>query len=87
MVESEAILIAYTTGKCQFYVKAAGEWRDTAAAQDDATTTDSDFTWDSTTPVAAVEPANGRGALPTSDVQVTAADILAYRPTIDGMAT
>jgi N-methylhydantoinase A/oxoprolinase/acetone carboxylase beta subunit/DUF917 family protein len=84
VVESEAIPIAYTAGKCRFYVKAAGEWTGTAAAQDGAAAADSEFTWDTSEPVKPVPQSNGKRKLPTSDVQVTAADILAYKPKIEG---
>ncbi|KLT44591.1 putative hydantoinase [Cutaneotrichosporon oleaginosum] len=84
VVESEAIPIAYTTGKCRFYVKAAGEWTGTAAAQDEAASAGAEFKWDASSPVTLAVPANGKRELPNLDVQVTAADILAYRPTIEG---
>lgn len=84
VVESEAIPIAYTAGKCRFYVKAAGEWTGTAEAQDDAASAGSEFSWDSTTPVEPVPPANGKRELPKVDVQLTAADIEAYKPKVEG---
>lgn len=34
VVESEAIPITYTTSRCRFYVKAAGQWTGTASAKD-----------------------------------------------------
>ncbi|BEJ14153.1 hypothetical protein CspHIS471_0313270 [Cutaneotrichosporon sp. HIS471] len=83
VVESEAIPIAYTTGKCRFYVKAAGEWTG-AAALDDVEVADAALSWDTSSPIKPVEPANGNRPLPTSDVTITAADILAYKPKIDG---
>lgn len=84
VVESEAIPIAYTTGKCRFYVKAAGEWTGTAEAQCDVANAGADFTWDSSTAVEPAAPANGKRQLPKVDVQITAADIEAYRPKIAG---
>jgi len=84
VVESEAIPIAYTTGRCRFYVKAAGEWTGAAAAQDTVEEEALSREWDSTTPVVNASPANGKRALPVSDVVLTAADIEAYRPDVRG---
>lgn len=84
IVESETIPIAYTTGKCRFYVKAAGEWTGTAEAQDKPSATGSEFTWDKTTPVKPAAPANGKLELHKVDMDITAAEIEAYKPKIEG---
>ncbi|BEI86528.1 hypothetical protein CcaverHIS002_0608150 [Cutaneotrichosporon cavernicola] len=82
VVESESIPIAYTTGRCRFYVKAAGEWTGTALQADDSSDEDEmpQRSWDATTPVIPATAANGRHALPVADPVLTAPDILAYRP-------
>lgn len=86
VVESEAIPIAYTTGRCRFYVKAAGEWTGTAVQDDDSSEEDEvpQRSWDSQTPVIPATAANGKLALPVADPVLTAADILAYRPDVRG---
>lgn len=39
MIESEAIPVAYTAGRCRFYVKAVGEWSGVPKNADTATAT------------------------------------------------
>jgi DUF917 family protein len=82
VVESEAIPIAYTTGRCRFYVKAAGEWTGTAVQADDSDAEEEQRTWDAQTPVIPATAANGKLALPVADPVLTAANILAYRPSV-----
>ncbi|WVQ99771.1 hypothetical protein IAU59_006913 [Kwoniella sp. CBS 9459] len=78
IVESEAIPIA-----CEFFVKAAGEWTGVAKAAEETMETaakSSVGTWDATSPVASVTPANLDQQIPLTDDIVTAKDILEYRP-------
>lgn len=82
VVESEAIPIAYTTGRCRFYVKAAGKWTGTASAQEDSIAERQSRTWDTTTSVTPIPADNGKRQLPTVDPVLTAEDILAYRPSV-----
>ncbi|WVF71087.1 hypothetical protein IAT40_005884 [Kwoniella sp. CBS 6097] len=98
VVESEAIPIAceYTsrrtgliasdsTGRCRFYVKAAGEWTGLARSAEESMETvpkPSVQTWDMTSPVAPAIPANVDHQIPASDTIITAEDIQRYRPQI-----
>ncbi|OAX41291.1 hydantoinase [Rhizopogon vinicolor AM-OR11-026] len=83
VVESEVIPIAYTTGRCRFYVKAAGDWSGVASP-----------TWTETDDLLRMEASTGeavpRSQSVTSATAVaapamrTASDILEYEPKIEG---
>ncbi|KAH7926166.1 hydantoinase [Leucogyrophana mollusca] len=83
IIESEAIPIAYTAGRCRFYVKAAGEWSGAQSAWTEATETltPPTSTTDTTTP--RIKPTSSH-AFPTANVLPvkTAGDILAYAPKV-----
>ncbi|EIW78714.1 hydantoinase [Coniophora puteana RWD-64-598 SS2] len=84
IVESEAIPIAYTSGRCRFYVKAAGEWSGTTHPHDDLPLPVTELHTPESTTEAAVPstppPRTARKAPPPH--LSTAPDILAYTPTI-----
>ncbi|WVW84309.1 hypothetical protein I302_106343 [Kwoniella bestiolae CBS 10118] len=87
IVESEAIPIAYTTGRCRFYVKAAGEWTGIASTShqgDDKTALSPETSrkWDLRSPVKPAEVANANRKIPEKDIPVTAEDILQYKPDV-----
>ena len=74
VIESEAIPVAYTAGRCRFYVKAAGEWRGLIEGQ--ARTKPSDFKLRM----------NKRIPSDQTDREWTAASIIKYRPRVaDGV--
>ncbi|KAL7424492.1 hypothetical protein Q5752_000176 [Cryptotrichosporon argae] len=80
VVESECIPIAYSTGRCRFYVKAAGEWTGESQGGDEVDEATSTLSWDKTAPLPAVSPVE---RLPMSvEAPWTPSDILAYRPKI-----
>ncbi|WWC88966.1 uncharacterized protein L201_003881 [Kwoniella dendrophila CBS 6074] len=89
-VESEAIPIAYTTGRCRFYVKAAGEWTGLASTSeqgDDKNTLAPEVTreWDKDSPVIKAEIANAKNIsdIPEKDIIITAEDIINYKPNVE----
>ncbi|ORY30778.1 putative hydantoinase [Naematelia encephala] len=85
VVESEAIPIAYTSGRCRFYVKAAGEWTGAgsiaaSSAEESAGLIPSNgHSSEALTPI---EPVNLKRKLPTVDNILQAADMLAYKPNV-----
>lgn len=102
IVESEAIPIAYTAGRCRFYVKAAGEWsgvstassaldsdnttRDMAHSDDQAAQPSLISTPMGVIPVADV-PSFGSEVQVDDDALPTAQDILDYCPRITRSTT
>jgi hypothetical protein len=72
-----------TTGRCRFYVKAAGEWTAapivSGAAEEERNSPLNELGKSTATPSAAF---NQKLPLPIKDVAWNAADILAYKPTI-----
>ena len=73
VIESEAIPVAYTAGRCRFFVKAAGEWDgDQAQAEVEA----------EIELEAVVLGLNKRVELGQKDALWPASDILAYRPEV-----
>ncbi|ODN83362.1 hypothetical protein L202_01517 [Cryptococcus amylolentus CBS 6039] len=85
VVESEAIPIAYVTGRCRFYVKAAGEWKgSSASAADDAAFEDPkfDFTWDKKTPVSPVKAGNADRQIPAEDIVRSTSELVEYKPKV-----
>ena len=85
IVESEAIPVAYTAGRCRFFVKAAGEWTGIASSTPSSPTETKSNGTSNGNPHG-VNGANGHERLRSlpnkTDVQYTPADILAYRPKI-----
>ncbi|WWD21805.1 hypothetical protein CI109_106293 [Kwoniella shandongensis] len=84
IVETEVIPIAYTSGWARFYVKAAGPWTGAAVTvghqSEEALATKKEAETDTVEPL---PPSNIRStALPISDVPVTAATIIEYKPQI-----
>ncbi|OCF31991.1 hydantoinase [Kwoniella heveanensis BCC8398] len=86
VVESQAIPIAYTTGRCRFYVKAAGDWTGAAKSVVEETMEDaagpSARSWDTTSHVVPARPANIDQEIPATDLAITADDILGYKPQV-----
>ncbi|KAH0826673.1 hydantoinase [Lanmaoa asiatica] len=79
IVESEVIPIAYTTGRCRFYVKAAGDWSGNAVP---AETDDSDVTHTSSeNTIAHSLPTPDPGPEGTFSLN-SADDILSYKPRV-----
>ncbi|GBE85493.1 hypothetical protein SCP_0800100 [Sparassis crispa] len=80
IIESEAIPIAYTPGRCRFYVKAAGEWSGSSSATPD------DSGLEPVDTAETVPTANGDAKARTHAVEapelVTADDVLAYKPKV-----
>lgn len=100
VVESEAIPIACestlwhssanftdTTGRCRFYVKAAGEWRGSVSASDDSRPQSAkpSFIWDKITRVTPIPAANANRQIPDKDIAYSTPELLEYKPkVIDG---
>lgn len=82
IVESEVIPIAYTTGRCRFYVKAAGDWSGKAVPDeiDDADSTSDPSGEGTITLVPTTQDAVPREASPLD----TADGILSYKPKVQG---
>lgn len=81
IIDKESLPIAYTPGKCRFYVKAAGEWSGKVQAGPRGTTSKKAVNGVK----AAREPLKKRVKITNSarDVPVTAAFITSYRPKIE----
>jgi hypothetical protein len=75
VVESEAIPIAYTAGRCRFFAKAAGEW----VGFDSNNAELESLAAQATSPVM-----NERRSLGQTDIDVDASYIEAYRPDVRG---
>ncbi|WWC69837.1 uncharacterized protein I206_103780 [Kwoniella pini CBS 10737] len=90
IVESEAIPIAYTTGRCRFYVKAAGEWTGKATNPETAenaefhTSPETSRSWDTKSPVGQARAANEGRQIPDKDIPITAQDVIDYKPDVEG---
>ncbi|OWZ57476.1 hydantoinase [Cryptococcus neoformans c45] len=84
VVESEAIPIAYTTGRGRFYVKAAGEWRGTVSASDDSKSQNAkpSFVWDKITRVIPIPAANANRQIPDKDIVYSTSELLEYKPKV-----
>ncbi|KZO99530.1 hypothetical protein CALVIDRAFT_477301 [Calocera viscosa TUFC12733] len=77
IIESEAIPIAYTAGRCRFFVKAAGEWQgvtDNVAAEEASTVVEEDEE---------ASLLNGTYEPEDPEPVPTAKDILEYRPKVE----
>lgn len=80
IVESEVIPIAYTTGRCRFYVKAAGDWSGNAAP-DEIDDVDSSFNPPDENTIAL--PLTTPDAIPGETLSLDSADdILSYKPRV-----
>ncbi|EJT98544.1 hypothetical protein DACRYDRAFT_57377 [Dacryopinax primogenitus] len=75
IIESEAIPIAYTAGRCRFYVKAAGEWKGVSDAEAEATPEAED-------PEPAVNGKDVNYEPEEADKILSAKEIMAYRPQV-----
>ena len=73
IIESEAIPIAYTAGRCRFYVKAAGEWGGSEAGK---------FNLEEPSSEPVRLRTNERRSFGKSDVEWTPAFISGYRPRV-----
>ncbi|WVQ67482.1 uncharacterized protein L199_005682 [Kwoniella botswanensis] len=87
IVESEAIPIAYTTGRCRFYVKAAGEWTGAADNSEQGDTAKSlslgtPRTWDTQSAAKPAKVANADRKIPDKDHYFTAEAIISYKPNV-----
>jgi hypothetical protein len=99
VVESEAIpiacafshryrveLIIDTTGRCRFYVKAAGDWTGAATQPDLPSASLSELipqgAYHSESPAPTIKPVNQTYALPKVDEEWTAAKLANYKPAI-----
>lgn len=99
VVESEAIpiacafchhyrvkLIIDTTGRCRFYVKAAGDWTGAATQPDLPSASLSDLipqgAYDTKSPIPTIKPVNQTYTLPSVDEEWTATKMGDYKPTI-----
>jgi len=74
-----------TTGRCRFYVKAAGEWTGTAGADGLANGDTKDLppeTTQSSTSIPKIVAVNQKRDLPGLDVSWTADHILEYKPSV-----
>ncbi|KII93913.1 hypothetical protein PLICRDRAFT_102080 [Plicaturopsis crispa FD-325 SS-3] len=84
IIESEAIPIAYTAGRCRFYVKAAGEWSGATDSADslaeDVAVQDAEST---ISPSAIGHPSTAKGSSVETPMMESAADLLSYRPRVD----
>jgi len=82
IVESEVIPIAYTTGRCRFYVKAAGDWSGVASpAQTDV---EDPLRVESSTAETVPQPPSVISKSTAVPAMHTANDILEYKPKIEG---
>lgn len=81
IIDKESLPIAYTPGKCRFYVKAAGEWSGTVHAAPSSSTSKTQINGFSKHD----EPPKKRlrASIITKDVPVTASFIQNYRPKIE----
>ncbi|KAG2143055.1 hydantoinase [Suillus clintonianus] len=85
IVESEVIPIAYTTGRCRFYVKAAGDW--SGLTSPSWTEVDGPLRLEASTGETASRPqmvASAAASAAVAPVMRTASDILEYEPRIEG---
>lgn len=80
IVESEVIPIAYTTGRCRFYVKAAGDWSGNAVPDEiDDANSNSNSPNENTTAL----PSTAPDAVPGETFSLDSADdILSYKPRV-----
>lgn len=83
IVESEVIPIAYTTGRCRFYVKAAGEWSGVASPTSSEIDDPLGIEASSGEPVPRSQLAT-YAAANVGPAMHTASDILGYKPRIEG---
>lgn len=82
IVESDVIPIAYTTGRCRFYVKAAGDWSGVASPMEIDDPLGMEVSTEETAPQSqSVTSAAAAIAMPTMR---TANDILEYKPRVEG---
>ncbi|KAG1730811.1 hydantoinase [Suillus paluster] len=85
IVESEVIPIAYTSGRCRFYVKAAGDW--SGVASPSRTEVDDPLRLEASTGETASRPqmvASAAASAVVAPVMRSASDILEYKPRIEG---
>lgn len=85
IVESEVIPIAYTSGRCRFYVKAAGDW--SGVASSNRPEVDDPLSVEASTGETASRPqmvASAAISAVVAPVMRTASDILEYEPRIKG---
>jgi len=85
IVESDVIPIAYTSGRCRFYVKAAGDW--SGVASPSWTEIDDLLHFEASTGETPSRPqtvASAAAAAFVAPVMRTASDILEYHPRIEG---
>ena len=79
IVESDVFPVAYTTDRCRFFCKAAGEWSGTHPADSAAYSLDEENSHSGTR---ADQPVNGGSATLRADPVWTPTDVLAYRPNV-----
>jgi hypothetical protein len=83
IVESDVIPIAYTTGRCRFYVKAAGDW--SGVASPTSTEIDDPLCVETSTVETVPRPQSvTSAAAAVAPAMHTASDILEYEPRIEG---
>jgi hypothetical protein len=81
IVESEAIPIAYTPGRCRFVIKAVGEWADVAGEDKDRSRVNELDADEDATVLDAPNGVTEKTVFPELAV-VSAAELLAYKPKI-----
>lgn len=75
-----------TSGRCRFYVKAAGDWTGAATTQEVPVPELADLipkgSYDPSAPVPTIKPVNQHVTLPSNDFEWTATTMSEYRPTV-----
>ncbi|OCF60802.1 hydantoinase [Kwoniella mangroviensis CBS 10435] len=87
IAEVQKIVEQHTTGRCRFYVKAAGEWTGAADNSEQGDTAKllslgTPRTWDTQSAAKPAKVANADRKIPDKDHYFTAEDIISYKPSV-----